>query len=334
MLGKDAEVDKQRFQEKVRESSQSISEILSETEKVIVGQKHMLEGMIKAFLCNGHVLLEGLPGLAKTLAIRTLAEVLELEFNRIQFTPDLLPSDLIGSMIYNQSTNEFSPKKGPIFANIILADEINRSPAKVQSALLEAMAEGQVTIGDNTFILKKPFIVLATQNPIEQEGTYALPEAQLDRFLFKIKVSYPSRKEEKLILDRICGLEQPKTRKKFSVSVLEEAKTVANKIYVDEKMTEYILNIIFASRYPEQLKLHDLKSYIQVGGSPRATIGVFQGAKASAFLEGRSFVIPDDVKSACYDALRHRLLITYDAESNNLTSEHIIRKILDEVEVP
>lgn len=334
MLGKGVEVDKKKFQEQIQQSSQNISQILSETEKIIVGQRNMLEGMIKAFLCGGHVLLEGLPGLAKTLAIRTLAEVLELEFNRIQFTPDLLPSDLIGSMIYNQSTNEFSSKKGPIFANIILADEINRSPAKVQSALLEAMAEGQVTIGDNTFILNKPFIVLATQNPIEQEGTYELPEAQLDRFLFKIKVFYPSREEEKLILDRMCGLEQPKTEKKFSVSILEEAKKIANRIYVDEKMTEYILNIIFASRYPEQLKIHELKSYIQVGGSPRATIGIFQGAKAAAFLEGRSFVIPDDIKTACYDVLRHRLLMTYDAEANNLTSEHIIRKILDEVEVP
>lgn len=326
---KDAEL-----QELVRSKSQSINEIIKETEKVVVGQKGMLEKITLAFLCEGHILLEGLPGLAKTLAVKTVADVLELAFSRIQFTPDLLPSDLIGSMIYNQKTGEFSAKQGPIFANIVLADEINRAPAKVQSALLEAMAEKQVTIGDTTFKLPNPFVVLATQNPIEQEGTYHLPEAQLDRFMFKVKVHYPNQQEEKTILDRMSGTEAPKTTKKIEARLLQEAKNIAAEIYLDEKLKDYILNIIFTSRFPEKKGLSDLKSYIQVGGSPRATIFLAKASRAHAFLQGRTYVSPDDIKAVCYDVLRHRLILTYEAEANDITTESVIRKILDVVEVP
>jgi len=322
------------FQEQVRLKSQSIHEIIKETEKVVVGQRSMLEKIVLAFLCEGHILLEGLPGLAKTLAVKTVSDVLELNFSRIQFTPDLLPADLVGSMIYNQKTGDFSAKQGPIFANIVLADEINRAPAKVQSALLESMAEKQVTIGDHFFKLPEPFVVLATQNPIEQEGTYQLPEAQLDRFMFKVRVHYPNQQEEKIILDRMSGNESPKTSKKILPRVLGEAKSLATQIYLDEKLKDYILNIIFTSRFPEKNGLSDLKSYIQVGGSPRATIFLAKASRAHAFLQGRSYVSPDDIKAVCYDVLRHRLILTYEAEANDITPESIIRKILDVVEVP
>jgi MoxR-like ATPase len=322
------------FQEAIRLKSATLGEVLKECEKVVVGQRQMMERILMAFLCDGHILLEGLPGLAKTLAVKTFANVMDLSFSRIQFTPDLLPSDLVGSMIYNQKTGEFAAKKGPIFANIVLADEINRAPAKVQSALLEAMAERQVTLGDSTYPLPDPFIVLATQNPIEQEGTYQLPEAQLDRFLFKFKVHYPSITEEKAILDRMSATEQPKITRKILPKALEEARSLTAKVFLDEKLKDYILNIIFTSRFPEKKGLAELKSFIQVGGSPRATIGLGKAARASAFLMGRSYVSPDDVKSICYDVLRHRLILTYEAEANDITPESVVRKILDVVEVP
>lgn len=322
------------IQEAIRQKSSTLNEVLKECEKVVVGQKVMMEKILMAFLCDGHILLEGLPGLAKTLAVKTFANVMDLSFSRIQFTPDLLPSDLVGSMIYNQKTGEFSAKKGPIFSNIVLADEINRAPAKVQSALLESMAEKQVTLGEQTYPLPDPFIVLATMNPIEQEGTYSLPEAQLDRFMFKVKVHYPSQSEEKTILDRMSVLEQPKVSKKVLPRVLQEARTLCTKIYLDEKLKDYILNIIFTSRFPEKKGLNDLKSYVQVGASPRATIALAKASRAAALLAGRSYVSPDDVKSVCYDILRHRLVLSYEAEANDITTESVIRKILDVVEVP
>ena len=327
-------MENNELQELISTKSKSVQEVIRETEKVVVGQRPMLEGMLMAFLCDGHVLLEGLPGLAKTLAVSTLAKVLDLDFSRIQFTPDLLPSDLVGSMVYNQNTGEFTPKKGPIFANIVLADEINRAPAKVQSALLEAMAERQVTIGGETHRLERPFVVLATQNPIEQEGTYALPEAQLDRFMFKIKVHYPNQAEEREILNRMTSAEVPKTTKSVLPRVLEEAKSLATDIYVDEKIKDYVLNIVFATRFPEKYGLSELKSFIQVGASPRATIFLIKAAKGIAFLRGRAFISPDDIKSVCYDILRHRIILTYEAEASDLTPEIIIRRVLDAIEVP
>lgn len=322
------------LQESIKLKSATLNEVLKECEKVVVGQKQMMEKILMAFLCDGHILLEGLPGLAKTLAVKTFASVMDLSFNRIQFTPDLLPSDLVGSMIYNQKTGEFSAKQGPVFSNIVLADEINRAPAKVQSALLESMAEHQVTLGENTFHLPDPFIVLATMNPIEQEGTYQLPEAQLDRFMFKVKVSYPNQTEEKTILDRMTSMDPPKISKKVLPRALQEAKILASKIYLDEKLKDYILGIVFTSRFPEKKGLTDLKSYIQVGASPRATIALAKASRAAAFMAGRTYVSPDDVKSVCYDILRHRIVLTYEAEANDITPESIIRKILDVVEVP
>jgi len=322
------------LQESIKLKSATLNEVLKECEKVVVGQKQMMEKILMAFLCDGHILLEGLPGLAKTLAVKTFASVMDLSFNRIQFTPDLLPSDLVGSMIYNQKTGEFSAKQGPVFSNIVLADEINRAPAKVQSALLESMAEHQVTLGESTFHLPDPFIVLATMNPIEQEGTYQLPEAQLDRFMFKVKVSYPNQAEEKTILDRMTSMDPPKVSKKVLPRALQEAKQLASKIYLDEKLKDYILGIVFTSRFPEKKGLTDLKSYIQVGASPRATIALAKASRAAAFMAGRTYVSPDDVKSVCYDILRHRIVLTYEAEANDITPESIIRKILDVVEVP
>lgn len=327
-------MDSAKFQDLVTQRSKLVQELTMECERVVVGQRTMLEGMIMAFLCDGHVLLEGLPGLAKTLAVSTLSKALALDFSRIQFTPDLLPSDLIGSMVFNQKTNEFSAKKGPIFANIVLADEINRAPAKVQSALLEAMAERQVTIGGESFPLPKPFVVLATQNPIEQEGTYALPEAQLDRFMFKIRVQYPNQREERLVLDRMTAAEMPKLTRTFPKEALEEAKALVTDIFIDEKLKEYVLNIIFASRFPERFQLADMKPLIQVGGSPRATIFLVKAAKAQAFLHQRTFVTPDDIKAVAYDVLRHRLILTYEAEAQEITTETVIRKILDAIDVP
>ncbi len=324
----------QQLTEVIRDKSQFVDALFAEVGKVVVGQTTLIEKLVLALLCDGHVLLEGLPGLAKTLTVKTLAQSIDAQFNRIQFTPDLLPSDLIGTMIFNQKTHEFFPKKGPIFTNIVLADEINRAPAKVQSALLEAMGEHQVTIGETTFPLEEPFVVLATQNPIEQEGTYPLPEAQLDRFLFKVRVSYPSITEEKLMMNRMTSNDMPKAQKVCNPSTILEARKLCNDIYMDEKVKDYILNIIFASRFPEKHGLPEIKPFISSGGSPRATLALTKAARANAFINHRGYATPEDVKSVAYDILRHRILLTYEAEAENITSDQIVRKILDRIEVP
>jgi MoxR-like ATPase len=318
----------------VKLQSAFVEPLFLEVSKVIVGQKPMLERVLIGLLCNGHVLLEGVPGLAKTLTVRTFADALSAQFQRIQFTPDLLPADLIGTVIYNQQTASFAVRKGPIFANVILADEINRAPAKVQSALLEAMQERQATIGNTTFPLPSPFIVLATQNPIEQEGTYPLPEAQVDRFMLKVKVGYPTREEEKEIMNRMSGDATPKASKVVTPEMISNARAVLHSIYVDEKVKEYILDIVFATRDPAKYGLRDLTEYIQYGASPRATISLTQAAKAHAFLRHRGFVTPDDVKAIGFDVLRHRVSVTYEAEAEDLTPERIIQRVFERVEVP
>ncbi|TSC32162.1 MoxR family ATPase [Corallococcus sp. Z5C101001] len=320
--------------ERVQQESSFVEVLNQETGKVIVGQRYMLERILIGLLCNGHVLLEGVPGLAKTLTVRTVADSLSATFMRVQFTPDLLPADLVGTMIYNQQTAAFTVRKGPIFANIVLADEINRAPAKVQSALLEAMAERQVTIGDQTFGLPSPFLVLATQNPIEQEGTYPLPEAQVDRFMLKVKVGYPTRDEEKVIMDRMSGGSSPKAQRVIALEHLVRARELVHAIYMDEKVKEYILNVVFATREPARYGLKDLADYIQFGASPRATIALAQAARAHAFLRHRGFVTPEDVKAIAFDVLRHRIAMTYEAEAEELTQEKIIQRVFDRVEVP
>jgi MoxR-like ATPase len=320
--------------ERVQKESSFVEVLNQEAGKVIVGQRYMLERILIGLLCNGHVLLEGVPGLAKTLTVRTIADSLSASFMRVQFTPDLLPADLVGTMIYNQQTAAFTVRKGPIFANIVLADEINRAPAKVQSALLEAMAERQVTIGDQTFPLPAPFLVLATQNPIEQEGTYPLPEAQVDRFMLKVKVGYPTRDEEKVIMDRMSGGAAPRAAKVITLEHIANARELVHAIYMDEKVKEYILNVVFATREPQKYGLKDLADYIQFGASPRATIALAQAARAHAFLRHRGFVTPEDVKAVAYDVLRHRVSLTYEAEAEELTPEKIIQRVFDRVEVP
>ncbi|AKF83140.1 MoxR-like ATPase [Myxococcus fulvus] len=320
--------------ERVNQESSFVEVLNQETGKVIVGQRYMLERILIGLLCNGHVLLEGVPGLAKTLTVRTVADALSATFMRIQFTPDLLPADVVGTMIYNQQAANFTVRKGPIFANIVLADEINRAPAKVQSALLEAMAERQVTIGDQTFGLPQPFLVLATQNPIEQEGTYPLPEAQVDRFMLKVKVGYPTRDEEKVIMDRMSGGTTPRAQRVIAVEHLVRARELVHQIYMDEKVKEYILNVVFATREPGKYGLKDLADYIQFGASPRATISLAQAARAHAFLRHRAFVTPEDVKAIAFDVLRHRVAMTYEAEAEDLTPEKIIQRVFDRVEVP
>lgn len=320
--------------EKVREKSKDFSLLSKEINQVIVGQKYMINRLLIGLLSNGHVLLEGVPGLAKTLAIKTLAEALDGEFSRIQFTPDLLPADVLGTLIYNMKENDFSIKKGPIFANFILADEINRSPAKVQSALLEAMQEKQVTIGDETFKLKEPFLVLATQNPIDQEGTYPLPEAQVDRFMLKCVVSYPDFEQERTILRQNISGEKHEVKKIITLEKIFEARELVKEIYMDEKIESYILNVIFATRYPEKYNMPNLKPYILFGSSPRGSISMALAAKANAFLNQRGFVVPEDVKSIAKDVLRHRVGITYEAEAENITSEDIIDQILSSVKAP
>lgn len=320
--------------EKVREKSKDFSLLSKEINQVIVGQKYMINRLLIGLLSNGHVLLEGVPGLAKTLAIKTLAEALDGEFSRIQFTPDLLPADVLGTLIYNMKENDFSIKKGPIFANFILADEINRSPAKVQSALLEAMQEKQVTIGDETFKLKEPFLVLATQNPIDQEGTYPLPEAQVDRFMLKCVVSYPDFEQERTILRQNISGEKHEVKKIITLEKIFEVRELVKEIYMDEKIESYILNVIFATRYPEKYNMPNLKPYILFGSSPRGSISMALAAKANAFLNQRGFVVPEDVKSVAKDVLRHRVGITYEAEAENITSEDIIDQILNSVKAP
>jgi len=327
----------------LREDSETLNHILGEVGKVIVGQEKMTRDLVIGLLTGGHVLLEGLPGLAKTLAVRTLAAVLDAKFQRIQFTPDLLPSDLIGTMIYRPETGEFLPKKGPIFANIVLADEINRAPAKVQSALLEAMAEKQVTIGEKTFLLDEPFLVLATQNPIEQEGTYQLPEAQLDRFMFKVRIGYPSRAEEKMILERM-GQEKslPVTERVFSTEGILSMRKRLDEIYVDDRIKEYILRLVMATRKEETLspdeasadRLREVRKQIQIGASPRATLFMLKAAKAVALLEKRNFVIPDDIKAVAMEIFRHRIILTFEAEAKRLTTDDCVASLLESVWIP
>jgi MoxR-like ATPase len=327
-------VDISALNEKIKDESSFVTLLRNELGKVIIGQSRMVDRLLIGILTRGHVLLEGVPGLAKTLAVSTLAKVIDTGFKRIQFTPDLLPADLIGTMIFNQKTGEFVAKKGPLFSNIILADEINRAPAKVQSALLEAMQERQVTIGEQTYKLEEPFLVLATQNPIEQEGTYPLPEAQVDRFMMKLKIVYPSREEEKQILSRMGKGDVPEVSKVISVDRILAARNIVSEIYMDPKVEDYIVNIVYASREPQSVGLGDLKGLISYGASPRATLFLTRAARAHAFIRGRGYVTPEDVKSVGLDILRHRIIVTYEAEAENITSEDIVQKIFDSVEVP
>tara|TARA_B100000315_G_scaffold115297_1_gene105832 strand:- start:9586 stop:10581 length:996 start_codon:yes stop_codon:yes gene_type:complete len=321
--------------EKVRKESSFVEALLMETEKVIVGQKYLLERLLVGLLSNGHVLIEGVPGLAKTTAVKTLSSAIQTKFQRIQFTPDMLPADLTGTLIYDQKTGDFTVKKGPLFANIILADEINRAPAKVQSALLEAMQERQITIGEDTLLLDDPFLVLATQNPIEQEGTYPLPEAQVDRFMLKIKITYPAKEEELKILRRMSFVNKKiEVNKIVSPRDILKARSVVDEVYMDEKIEKYIVDIVEATRNPQEYKLADLKGLIQYGASPRATINLVVASKAYAFLQGRGYVTPQDIKSIGMDVLRHRVIVSYEAEAEEKTPEDIIKMIFDEVEVP
>ncbi|HUX61682.1 MAG TPA: MoxR family ATPase [Ignavibacteriaceae bacterium] len=320
--------------DKIKQESAFVDLLMNEISKVIVGQKQMVERLIVGLLGNGHILLEGVPGLAKTLAIKTLASAMKAKYQRIQFTPDLLPADLIGTMIYNQKDGNFFIRKGPIFSNFILADEINRAPAKVQSALLEAMQERQITIGDQTFKLEEPFLVLATQNPIEQEGTYPLPEAQVDRFMLKVKISYPSREEELKIMKQNVDSVESIIQPVITPADIMNARKLVHDIYVDEKIEKYILDIVFATRSPKDFGLDKLSDLISYGASPRATINLALGAKAMAFIKRRGYVIPEDVRGICLDVLRHRIAVTYEAEAEELTSENVIQEILNKVEVP
>ncbi|GAB4282844.1 MAG: MoxR family ATPase [Marinilabiliales bacterium] len=327
-------VDIKALNEKIQKESSFVDLIQMEMNKVIVGQKHLQERLLVALLSNGHILLEGVPGLAKTLSINTLAQTIQAKFSRIQFTPDLLPADLIGTMIYSQKKEDFIVKKGPIFANFILADEINRSPAKVQSALLEAMQERQVTIGESTYKLDEPFLVLATQNPIEQEGTYPLPEAQVDRFMLKVVISYPDKNDEKLIVRQNLQKEFPKASAVVFPADIIKARDLVKEVYMDEKIERYIIDIVFATRNPQDYGLSKFTSMIQYGGSPRASINMALAAKAFAFIKRRGYVIPEDVRAICHDVLRHRIGLTYEAEAENITTEDIINEILNTVEVP
>ena len=303
-------------------------------DQTIVGQKHLVDSLLIALLANGHILLEGVPGLAKTLAIKTLASLIDAQFSRIQFTPDLLPADVIGTMVYSMQKERFEVKKGPVFANFVLADEINRAPAKVQSALLEAMQERQVTIGEQTFRLDDPFLVLATQNPIEQEGTYPLPEAQVDRFLMKVVIGYPSKTEEAQIIRMNIAPEQKQVQPLVTPADIVETRNIVQKIYIDEKIERYIVDIVFATRFPSDFGLNDMKSMISFGSSPRASINMALAARAYAFLKGRGYVIPEDVRAVCHDVMRHRLGLSYEAEANNITADEIISEILDKIAVP
>ena len=318
----------------VEKQSSFVDAVLSETGKVIVGQRYMVERALIGLLTGGHVLLEGVPGLAKTLSVKTIADTIDCSFHRIQFTPDLLPADLIGTQIYNQANGAFSVRKGPVFANVVLADEINRAPAKVQSALLESMQERQVTIGSDTFPLPDPFIVMATQNPIEQEGTYPLPEAQVDRFMLKVKVGYPTREEERAIMDRMSSATAPSAEKVVGPRDLAEARSVVHRIYMDDKLKDYIVNIVFATRDPKGHGLSELAGYIEYGASPRATLYLALASRAHAFLRHRGFVTPEDVKAVAYDVLRHRVTLTYEAEADEITPEKVVSKVLDRIEVP
>ena len=330
----DQMVDIKELNERIERQSAFVDAITMGMNKVIVGQKHLIESLLIGLLADGHILLEGVPGLAKTLAIKTLADLIKADFSRIQFTPDLLPADVIGTMIFSQKQEAFNIRKGPIFANFVLADEINRAPAKVQSALLEAMQERQVTIGDKTFKLEEPFLVMATQNPIEQEGTYPLPEAQVDRFMLKVVINYPKKEEEKLIIRQNIAKEQPRVAPVLSPQDIVAARDVVRQVYIDEKIERYIIDIVFATRFPEEYGLDSMKDMISFGASPRASINLALAARAYAFIKRRGYVIPEDLRAVCYDVLRHRIGLSYEAEANNLTSEEIITDILNAVEVP
>jgi len=319
---------------RIEQQSAFVANLSMGMDRVIVGQKHLIESLLIGLLSDGHVLLEGVPGLAKTLAIKTLAKLIDAKYSRIQFTPDLLPADVIGTMIYSQKDENFHVKKGPVFANFILADEINRAPAKVQSALLEAMQEHQVTIGDATFALPDPFLVMATQNPIEQEGTYQLPEAQVDRFMLKAIIDYPTLQEEKLIIRENLHSSLPEVTPVIAAKDIVEARDVVRQVYIDEKIEQYIADIVFATRYPDKYALSELKGLISFGGSPRASINLAKAARAYAFIKRRGFVVPEDVKAVAHDVLRHRIGLTYEAEATNVRSEEIISRIINKVEVP
>ena len=327
-------VNIQELNEKIKQESSFVDLVNIEMGKVIIGQKHLIDSLLIGLLSDGHILLEGVPGLAKTLAINTLATAIDAKFSRIQFTPDLLPADLIGTMIYSQKKEEFVVKQGPIFANFILADEINRSPAKVQSALLEAMQEKHVTIGSETYTLPKPFLVMATQNPIEQEGTYPLPEAQMDRFMLKVVLDYPQKEEELLIIRENLEAEFPSAGKILKPENIMKARQVVTEVYMDEKIENYILDIVFATRYPEKYNLEKFSSMINYGSSPRASINLGKAAKTYAFIKRRGYVIPEDIRAVCHDVMRHRIGLTYEAEAENITTEDIITEILNTVEVP
>ena len=327
-------VDIRALNERIERQSAFVDALVMGMDRVIVGQKHLVESLLIGLLSDGHVLLEGVPGLAKTLAIKTLAELIEADFSRIQFTPDLLPADVVGTLIYSQKKDEFSIKKGPIFANFVLADEINRAPAKVQSALLEAMQERQVTIGEETFKLDEPFLVLATQNPIEQEGTYPLPEAQVDRFMLKVVIDYPKKEEERKIVRQQISAERAEVKPVLNTEDIIKARKVVREVYIDEKIEKYIVDIVFATRYPADYGLDSLKDMIAFGASPRASINLALAARAYAFIKRRGYVVPEDVRAVCYDVLRHRIGLSYEAEATNLTAEEVITEILNAVEVP
>lgn len=320
--------------EQINKESIVVQKLTSEIERAIVGQNYLINRLLVGLLANGHILIEGVPGLAKTYAVRTLSKTIKAKFQRIQFTPDLLPADIIGTLVYNQRTGEFTVSKGPIFANLILADEINRTPPKVQSALLEAMQERQVTIGEQTFKLEEPFLVLATQNPIEQEGTYPLPEAQVDRFLLKVKITYPTKEEEKEIMERIALQGEPEIKPVVGLESIINARELCKKIYIDKKIKDYIVDLVFATREPEKYNLGEIKGLIRYGASPRASIYLTTTARALAFLKRRGFVIPEDIKELAPDVLRHRIILTYEAEAEEITTDDVIQKILNGVEVP
>ena len=329
-----ATIDIRELNEMIEKQSGFITNLQAGMDQVIVGQKHLVESLLIGLLADGHILLEGLPGLAKTLAIKTLSELIDADFSRIQFTPDLLPADVVGTMVYSQKSEEFKVNKGPVFANFVLADEINRAPAKVQSALLEAMQERQVTIGKQTFALPQPFLVLATQNPIEQEGTYPLPEAQVDRFMLKVVIDYPKLEEEMRIIRQNINGEKQEVRPIMKAEEIIKAREVVKEVYIDEKIERYIADIVFATRYPEKYGLKELKEMISFGGSPRASISLALAARSYAFLKRRGYVVPEDVRAVAHDVLRHRIGLSYEAEASNLTAEEIISKILNKVEVP
>ena len=327
-------IDIRELNIRIEQQSGFVTNLVAGMDRVIVGQKHLVDSLLISLLSDGHILLEGVPGLAKTLAIKTLAQLIDADYSRIQFTPDLLPADVVGTMIYSQKEEKFQVKKGPVFANFVLADEINRAPAKVQSALLEAMQEHQVTIGEQTFSLPNPFLVMATQNPIEQEGTYQLPEAQVDRFMLKVIIDYPTLEEEKLIIRNNIKGTSPVVTPVTTASEIVKAREVVNQVYLDEKIEQYIADIVFASRYPERYQLAELKDMITFGGSPRASINLAKAARAYAFMEHRGYVVPEDVRAVAHDVMRHRIGLSYEAEASNVTSEEIVSSIINKVQVP